>query len=285
MNIHHRVLCAGLFLILAGASPLFAQNGDMESRGLNLPRVTAPAPPTPPPPPTMHILNVRVVGEGQGKVTLPPAAACPPACSANYPLGAPVMLAPIPAPGSTFAGWGGDCRGTAPCALKMDHSHTVEAKFNKLHSSTSSTQSPVATSMTPAAPAPVPIPYPSLGITPLSPELESISVMMADGKSDEEILQAWKTFVTRRTQNKQPLDVRSTIEQLRLRADALNQAQRSKLIEDFRRQQAALGQASQEMQLALQNAMTRISQLEQARANLMAKMSAAADASIRNLKG
>ncbi|MDO9119853.1 MAG: hypothetical protein Q7U39_17995 [Nitrospira sp.] len=259
-----------------------ATEDSIESRGLNLPRVSVPAPP---PPPIMQPLAVRIVGDGRGTVTLPPAKACPPACSATYPQGIPVVLAAVPAPGSTFAGWGGACRGTAPCTLRMDRPYTVEAKFNPAQAPPSTTQSPVGTQMTPAAPASIPVPYPNIGITPLSPELEPISVMMADGKPDEQILDAWKTFVTRRIQNKQPLDVRSMVEQIRLRADVHNQTQRRTLTENFRKQQAALGQASQDMSVALQDAMTRINQLMQARANITAKMSAAADAIIRNMRG
>lgn len=114
-------------------------NGDVQSRGFSLPKVTVPPPP---PPPAMQPLTIRTTGEGAGKVTLPPAASCPPGCAANYPKGAPVVLAAVPAPGSTFAGWGGDCRGTAPCTITMDRAKTVEAKFNKFAASAASSPSP-----------------------------------------------------------------------------------------------------------------------------------------------
>lgn len=256
-----------------------ATDNSIESRGLNLPRVTVP------PPPPLQSLIVRIVGEGRGTVTLPPAAACPPACSASYPQNAPAVLAAIPAPGSTFAGWGGDCRGTALCTLRMDRPHTVEAKFNPAQTPPSTAPSPVGTQMTPTTPASIPVPSPNIGITPLSPELESISIKMADGKPDEEILQVWKVLVTRRIQSKHPLDVRTTLEQLRLRADAHNKMQLDRLADDVRKLKASIGQANQQMTASLQAAMTRINQLMQARANLVAKMSAAADAIIRNMKG
>ncbi len=104
---------------------------DVQSRGLNLPTVSVPAPP-----PVFHLampgLTVRAAGDGSGKVPLPPAAAYPPTCSVRDPQGTPILLAPVPAPDSTFAGWGGDCRGTGPCALKMDRPHIVETRFTKL---------------------------------------------------------------------------------------------------------------------------------------------------------
>jgi uncharacterized repeat protein (TIGR02543 family) len=142
-------LVAGCSLTIASALclnlPGFAEEnqpgaeGDVQSRGFSLPKVTVPPPP---PPPAMQPLTVRTTGEGTGKVTLPPAASCPPGCTANYPKGAPVVLAAVPAPGSTFAGWGGDCRGTAPCTITMDRARTVEAKFNKIAASAPSSPSP-----------------------------------------------------------------------------------------------------------------------------------------------
>lgn len=110
------------------SSPVPAEP-DVQSRGFSLPNINVQPPP---PPPSMQPLTVRTTGEGNGRVTFPPANACPPGCGANYPKGTPVVIAAIPAPGSTFAGWGGDCRGTAPCTLTMDRAKTVEAKFNKI---------------------------------------------------------------------------------------------------------------------------------------------------------
>ncbi|NOS78722.1 MAG: hypothetical protein HOP35_12330 [Nitrospira sp.] len=111
------------------ASPPVQAETDVQSRGFSLPNMNVPPPP---PPPSMQPLTVRTTGEGNGKVTFPPANACPPGCGTNYPKGTPVVIAAVPAPGSTFAGWGGDCRGTAPCTLTMDRAKTVEAKFNRI---------------------------------------------------------------------------------------------------------------------------------------------------------
>lgn len=121
------------------ASPPVQAETDVQSRGFSLPKINVPPPP---PPPSMQPLTMRITGEGNGKVTFPPANACPPGCGANYPKGTPVVIAAVPAPGSTFAGWGGDCRGTAPCTLTMDRAKTVEAKFNKVAASAHSSPSP-----------------------------------------------------------------------------------------------------------------------------------------------
>lgn len=131
--------CSLIIALVVGLTPQsFAQdnvpvtdigNGDVQSRGFSSPNFNVPPPPSSP---FMQSLAVRTTGDGNGKVTFPPANVCPPGCGANYPQGTPVVIAAIPTPGSTFAGWGGDCRGTAPCTLKMDRAMTIEAKFNKI---------------------------------------------------------------------------------------------------------------------------------------------------------
>lgn len=129
-------LAAGLTLtcainVRAEDSPPGAEP-PVQSRGLNLPRINVPPSP---PPPSMQPLTVRSTGEGSGRVTFPPAYVCPPGCDTRYPRGTPVALAAVPSPGSTFAGWAGACRGTAPCMVVMDGAKTVEAKFNKISTS------------------------------------------------------------------------------------------------------------------------------------------------------
>lgn len=126
-------LAAGLTLVCA--IPVRAEDSPpgaephVQSRGLNLPRINVPPSP---PPPSMQPLTVRSTGEGSGRVTFPPANVCPPGCDTRYPQGTPVVLAAVPSPGSTFAGWAGACRGAAPCTVVMDGAKTVEAKFNKI---------------------------------------------------------------------------------------------------------------------------------------------------------
>ncbi len=283
MKRRQRLIMIASLLCLTGMSqPGWAEtDGAVESRGLSLPRVTVPPPP---PPPAMQQLAVRIVGEGRGTVTLPPAGACPPACSANYPQNAPVVLAAIPAPGSTFAGWGGDCRGTAPCSLKMDRPHTVEAKFNKLQSSSSSTQSPVATTMTPAAPAPIPIPYPNVGGPALAPELAAISTMLADGKPANVILDAWKAYVTRRVQGKQPVDVPGAIQQVKMGAEAQVKSridiERARLAS----KRDSLNELNQQTSLEMQRLMEKQQKAYQMISNMMKAFNDAAMSIIQNLK-
>jgi hypothetical protein len=60
-------------------------------------------------------LTVKVsAGAGSGTVTSNPAGiVCGTACTQGYSVGIAVMLLAQPDPGSVFAGWGGDCTGTA----------------------------------------------------------------------------------------------------------------------------------------------------------------------------
>jgi hypothetical protein len=276
------MLATALFFLTGASDSGWAETEDgIESRGLNLPRVTIPVPP---PPPAMQPLAVRLAGEGRGTVAIPPAKACPPACSATYPQGTPVVLAAIPAPGSTFSGWGGDCRGMAPCTLRMDRPHTVEAKFNTLQSSSSPTQSPVGTTMTPSAPAPIPIPYPNVGGPALAPELAAISTMLADGKPANVILDAWKAYVTRRAQAKQPVDVPGAIQQVKIGAEA--QVKFRVDIESARlaSKRDSPNDLSQQGSLELQQLMDKKTQTEQMISNMMKAFSDHANSIIQNLK-
>jgi len=50
-------------------------------------------------------------------------------CTAKFFKGTDVTLTPVPQPGRTFAGWSGDCSGTAPCNLQMDGNKRVVALF------------------------------------------------------------------------------------------------------------------------------------------------------------
>ncbi len=285
MKIHHAILFTGLLSVYIVTPPVLAEDGGtVESRGLSQPRMTVPTPPSPPQPPIMQPLNIRIVGEGQGTVTVPPAAVCPSACSASYPQGAPVVFAAIPAPGSTFAGWGGDCRGTTPCSLKMDRPHTVEAKFNKLQSPSSSTQSPVATTMTPAAPAPIPVPYPNIGGPALAPELAAISTMLADGQPANVILDAWKAYVTRRVQAKQPVDVPGAIQQVKMVAEAQVKSRIDIERARLATKRDSLNELNQQTSLEMQRLMQKQQQADQMISNMMKAFNDTAMSIIQNFK-
>jgi hypothetical protein len=76
-------------------------------------------------------LSVTKAGTGTGTVTSAPAGInCGVTCSASFEQGKEVALTAVPASGSTFAGWGGACTGTAGCKVPMSAAKSVTATFN-----------------------------------------------------------------------------------------------------------------------------------------------------------
>jgi uncharacterized repeat protein (TIGR02543 family) len=88
------------------------------------------------PQPPGHTLNVVENGTGTGSVrTGDGAISCPPGCNHFYTSTAPVTLTETSASGSTFAGWGGSCTGTAPtCTVDMTSDRAVTATFTAVSS-------------------------------------------------------------------------------------------------------------------------------------------------------
>lgn len=84
-----------------------------------------------PPPPGNHTLTVTREGAGRGKVTSSPAGInCGSDCTEAYAAGTEVTLSARAARDSTFAGWSGDCSGTAStCTVTMDQARSVTATF------------------------------------------------------------------------------------------------------------------------------------------------------------
>ncbi|MBF0317838.1 MAG: DUF1566 domain-containing protein [Nitrospirae bacterium] len=78
-------------------------------------------------------LNVSTSGTGSGTVTSSPSGiSCGSTCSALFSSGTSVTLTATASDNSTFAGWGGDCSGTAStCPLTMSAAKTVTATFTK----------------------------------------------------------------------------------------------------------------------------------------------------------
>jgi hypothetical protein len=163
----------------------------------------------------------------------------------------------------------------------MNRDMTIQARFTKLPAAASTSSSPpTAPTKTPAAPAPIPIPYPVMP-SRLSPELNSISTMITEGKPAPVILDAWKGYVARRVQAKQSIDVNTTIAAIDRDANARLQA-------EIERRQAQLNTIGDDSQLAnvdLQNALQKQQQTLQMLSNLMKMMHDSAMAIIRNLKG
>jgi hypothetical protein len=78
-------------------------------------------------------LNVMKSGDGAGTIgSSPGGISCGTLCSSSYAAGTVVTLSVSTAGGSSFAGWGGACTGTAlSCKLTMDSSKSVTASFGR----------------------------------------------------------------------------------------------------------------------------------------------------------
>jgi uncharacterized repeat protein (TIGR02543 family) len=83
--------------------------------------------------PGTYALTLYQTGVGLGTVASTPAGInCGAACVANFASGASVTLTATAAAGSTFAGWGGACTGTAPtCTVPLSAARIVTANFTR----------------------------------------------------------------------------------------------------------------------------------------------------------
>lgn len=87
----------------------------------------------PPPPPVDRTLTVALGGTGGGTVMSQPTGIdCGSDCTETYTDGTVVELTAIPASGSTFAGWAGDCGGTGTCQATLDADRSVTATFDAI---------------------------------------------------------------------------------------------------------------------------------------------------------
>jgi List-Bact-rpt repeat protein len=84
-------------------------------------------------------LTVAGAGDGEGSVAASPdgitctitAGATTGTCAADYAGGTSVTLSATAAAGSAFAGWDGDCSGTAACVVSLDVPRAVTATFSR----------------------------------------------------------------------------------------------------------------------------------------------------------
>lgn len=85
------------------------------------------------PPSSTFTLSLTTAGSGSGAIaSYPGTLACGSqggSCAAGFAAGTQVFVAAVPAAGSVFTGWGGDCSGTAACSLTMSANHSVTANF------------------------------------------------------------------------------------------------------------------------------------------------------------
>ena len=78
-------------------------------------------------------LTVSRAGSGSGSVTSSPTGIdCGSSCTASFDAGTLVTLTAVPAQGSTFAGWAGDCSGSGACSVTMSAARSVTATFNAI---------------------------------------------------------------------------------------------------------------------------------------------------------
>ena len=78
-----------------------------------------------------YTLSVETSGNGTGTVTSSPSGIdCGSTCSHDFASGTSVALTPVPAAGSTFAGWSGACTGTGTCSVPMNATKAVGAAFS-----------------------------------------------------------------------------------------------------------------------------------------------------------
>jgi hypothetical protein len=104
-----------------------------------------------------YILTVNKSGTGLGVVSSTAGSGlyCGSVCSVAYPNGTSVTLTAAAATGSTFAGWSGDCSGTAAtCTVTMNQARNVGATFTAAPTVVAPTQSSpsgyqVVTTLTP----------------------------------------------------------------------------------------------------------------------------------------
>jgi cellulose 1,4-beta-cellobiosidase len=76
-------------------------------------------------------LTVTFAGRGTGTVVSTSGAVqCGATCSLGITYGASLVLTAVPAEGSVFAGWSGDCAGTGTCSAQMIADRNITATFN-----------------------------------------------------------------------------------------------------------------------------------------------------------
>ena len=117
----------------------------------------------------IYTLNLTASGTGQGSIA-GAGLKCTASCSLGVVSGQSVSLTAIPAAGSVFAGWNGDCSsaGTNPvCSISLTANKTAIASFNLASSSSGSSSSGGGGTIILPAPSPTSTP-PGLNYSPAS---------------------------------------------------------------------------------------------------------------------
>jgi hypothetical protein len=96
-------------------------------------------------------LTVAPTGSGEGFIASSPSGIeCGATCSAEFDQGTAVTVSAVPASGSRFTGWSGDCSGTAACEVTLNSNSTVAAAFEVIPPPTVSTEGASAVTQTTA---------------------------------------------------------------------------------------------------------------------------------------
>lgn len=80
-----------------------------------------------------HTVTVEILGSGVGEVSSSPSGIqCPEVCSADFAAGSSVLLEAVPAQGSAFSAWSGECSGISinACQLTVDSDLSAAAVFH-----------------------------------------------------------------------------------------------------------------------------------------------------------
>ncbi len=124
------------------------------------------------------------------------------------------------------------------------------------------------------------------GVGPtLSPELAVISTMLAEGKPSTAVLDAWKGYVSRQVQSRQPLDVQATLQQVIGQAHAQVKARADADRKRLTDKMNMMGDDAQLANLEMQNLLQKQQQTLQMMSSLSKIMYDTATAIIRKIGG
>ncbi len=109
--------------------------------------------------------------------------------------------------------------------------------------------------------------------------------MLADGKPEHEILDAWKRYVAQKVQSRQPLDVQATLQQVTGQAHAQLKARADAARKRLADKMNTLGDDAQLANVEMQNILQKQQQTLQMMSNISKMMHDTAMSVIRKIGG